>query len=257
MARFVHIAGSLLLAAAMLPAIPTADAAAAPAQRINVDGTVYSTATTNDNGSLHVPAAFFRKLGASVQWNAETESVVLKKAGRALTLSAKDKGVFHRPEGTYIPLRHAAQSLGMSIHFDAGTSTAIIRSRTLSDEELYWLHQITEAEAGGEPYEGKVAVAATILNRQDSPDWPNTIKDVIFQIVEVNGVNYYQFSPVLDRRIYEVKATRETKEAVEDALNGKDPTGGATVFYNPEKTDNQWVRERPVSKTIGNHIFSF
>lgn len=80
---------------------------------------------------------------------------------------------------------------------------------------------------------------------------------MIFQVVEVNGTEYYQFSPVADGRIYEVEPTEETYRAVQDALNGMDPTNGAAVFYNPDKTSNRWVQERPVSTTIGGHIFSF
>ncbi|HHX87085.1 MAG TPA: spore cortex-lytic enzyme, partial [Firmicutes bacterium] len=30
---------------------------------------------------------------------------------------------------------------------------------------------------------------------------------------------------------------------------------GATGFYNPAKTTNQWVRSQPVTTVIGNHIF--
>ena len=107
-----------------------------------------------------------------------------------------------------------------------------------------------QAEAGGEPYQGQVAVAATILNRLDSPRFPNTITEVIYQVV--NG--YYQYSPVLDGRINQ-PAADSARRAVRDAVNGADPSLGATGFYNPRKTSNQWVRQQPVTVTIGNHVF--
>jgi N-acetylmuramoyl-L-alanine amidase len=122
--------------------------------------------------------------------------------------------------------------------------------RTFSASELDLLARLVQAEAGGEPYQGQVAVAATILNRLDSPRFPNTITEVIYQVV--NG--YYQYSPVLDGRINQ-PAADSARRAVRDAVNGADPSLGATGFYNPRKTSNQWVRQQPVTVTIGNHVF--
>lgn len=47
--------------------------------------------------------------------------------------------------------------------------------------ELELLAQLVEAEAGNQPFEGKCLVADVILNRVESPDFPNTISEVIFQ----------------------------------------------------------------------------
>jgi N-acetylmuramoyl-L-alanine amidase len=70
----------------------------------------------------------------------------------------------------------------------------------------------------------------------------------------VTDGRYYQYSPVLDGRI-NLPADRTSFQAVYDALAGWDPSGGATGFYNPRKTSNQWVRSRPVTTTIGRHVF--
>ncbi|HZK24355.1 MAG TPA: LysM peptidoglycan-binding domain-containing protein [Oscillospiraceae bacterium] len=122
--------------------------------------------------------------------------------------------------------------------------------RTFSASELDLLARLVQAEAGGESYQGQVAVAATILNRLGSPRFPNTISGVIYQVV--NG--YYQYSPVLDGRISQ-PAADSARRAATEAINGADPTSGATGFYNPRKTTNQWVRQQPVTVTIGNHVF--
>ncbi len=63
---------------------------------------------------------------------------------------------------------------------------------------MYWLARIIEAEAGGEPYKGKVAVGNVILNRVKSKDFPNTIYNVIFEYFG----NIPQFSPVQEGTIY-------------------------------------------------------
>lgn len=121
---------------------------------------------------------------------------------------------------------------------------------SFSEEELDLLARLVQAEAGGESFEGQVAVAATVLNRLRSDLYPNTLFEVIYQVV--NGC--YQYSPVQDGRI-NLPAGESAIRAVQEAIRGVDPTGGATGFYNPSKTANAWVRTRPVLAVIGGHVF--
>ncbi|MBS4021983.1 MAG: LysM peptidoglycan-binding domain-containing protein [Dethiobacter sp.] len=122
--------------------------------------------------------------------------------------------------------------------------------RTFSASELELFARLVHSEAAGEPYLGQVAVAASVLNRVDSSRYPNTLSGVINQVV--NG--FYQYSPVLDGRI-NIPASESARRAVSDAINGSDPSLGATGFYNPRKTSNQWVRQQPVTTVIANHVF--
>ncbi len=124
-------------------------------------------------------------------------------------------------------------------------------SVSLSNNEVELLARLVTAEAGGEPYEGQVAVAATILNRMRSPNYPNTVTSIIYQVVDGR---YYQFSPVLDGRINN-PASSTAYRAVQDAVGGWDPSYGAIGFYNPGKTSNRWVSSQPVTTVIGNHVF--
>jgi N-acetylmuramoyl-L-alanine amidase len=119
---------------------------------------------------------------------------------------------------------------------------------SLADFDLF--ARLVYSEAAGEPYIGQVAVAASVLNRVRSPRYPNTVREVILQVY--NG--FVQYSPVLDGRI-NLPANESARQAVRDALRGADPSQGATGFYNPAKTDNQWVRRQPVTVVIGNHVF--
>lgn len=116
--------------------------------------------------------------------------------------------------------------------------------------EMDLFARIVHAEAEGESHEGQVAVAASILNRIRSNLYPNTMAGVVYQVV----MGRYQYSPVLDGRINR-PAGESAKKAIQDALNGWDPSGGATGFYNPAKTANQWVRSRPVTRAVGSHVF--
>lgn len=119
-----------------------------------------------------------------------------------------------------------------------------------SQQEIDLFARLVNSEAGGEPYAGQVAVAASILNRVASSRYPNTISGVIYQVVDGN----YQYSPVLDGRI-NLPANTSAYQAVYDALGGWDPSGSALGFYNPAKTSNQWVRQQQVTTAIGNHVF--
>lgn len=119
-----------------------------------------------------------------------------------------------------------------------------------SQQDIDLLARLVHAEAAGEPYVGQVAVAATVLNRIKSPVYPNTVRDVVYQV----AYGYYQYSPVLDGRI-NLPANNTAYQAVYDALSGWDPSYGALGFYNPSKTGNQWVRQQMVTTVIGNHVF--
>jgi N-acetylmuramoyl-L-alanine amidase len=101
-------------------------------------------------------------------------------------------------------------------------------------------------EARGEPYIGQVAVAAVILNRVQSPSFPNTVSGVIFEP--------RAFTAVADGQIY-LTPNESAKKAVVDAMNGWDPTGEAIYYFNPETATSKWIWGRPVIKTIGKHRF--
>ncbi|AQX55064.1 cell wall hydrolase [Priestia flexa] len=114
-----------------------------------------------------------------------------------------------------------------------------------TDKDL--LARIIHAEAKGEPYAGKVAVATVILNRVDDDAFPNSIREVIYQ----KG----QFEPVSNGEINK-PADAEAKKAVNEALALHGGGSGSLFFFNPSKTDNQWLRQKEVTTTIGDHVFA-
>jgi N-acetylmuramoyl-L-alanine amidase len=118
----------------------------------------------------------------------------------------------------------------------------------VTSEELDLLARVVHAEAGSEPFEGKVAVAAVILNRVRSSRFPNSVWEVLHQ----PG----QFTPV-EQGTLSSKSDASSMDAVRRALAGEDPTGGALFFYNPYKTaaPDYWATKQ-VIKRIGNHNFT-
>ncbi|WAA13874.1 cell wall hydrolase [Fervidibacillus halotolerans] len=130
-----------------------------------------------------------------------------------------------------------------------GQQLTIPTAITTSDKDL--LARLVYAEAKGEPYAGKVAVALVVLNRVDHPQFPNTIQDVIYSM---DG-GYYAFTPVANGQI-NIPADSEAKRAVEEALAFRGQGSGSLYFYNPAKTTSKWILSRPVTITIGNHVFA-
>lgn len=122
---------------------------------------------------------------------------------------------------------------------------------SISDEEKDLFARLVNAEAKGESKEGKVAVATVVLNRVDSPQFPNTITEVIYEVVG----DAYAFSPVQNGEINK-PATKESMEAVDEALRSKDRLNHAVYFYNQEIATDDWIRSREIVKTIGNHVFA-
>jgi len=120
-------------------------------------------------------------------------------------------------------------------------------------EDRMLLAKLIHAEAEGEPYEGKVAVGAVVVNRVKSPNFPNTIKGVVYQVDELG---FYQFSPVEEGRLDYITPNKDSLNAADDALAGTDPTGGALYFFNPAKISNTWLLSKSIIYKIGNHVFT-
>ncbi|MCM3003089.1 cell wall hydrolase [Priestia koreensis] len=117
-----------------------------------------------------------------------------------------------------------------------------------NNEEKELLARLVEAEAKGEPHAGKVAVATVVLNRVDSPDFPNSISEVINQ----PGA----FSPVSNGAINQ-PASDDSKRAVDEAFANRGATqNGALFFYNPQTAQDEWIKSRQVTAVIGNHVFA-
>lgn len=120
------------------------------------------------------------------------------------------------------------------------------KAHGLSANDLKIMANAVYGESRGEPYVGQVAVAAVILNRVDSSSFPNTPSGVVFEP--------RAFTAVADGQIW-LTPNESAEKAVKDALNGMDPTGGCTYYFNPETATSAWIWGRPQVKKIGKHIF--
>lgn len=135
-----------------------------------------------------------------------------------------------------------AKALGISTTSSSAGPNAGVNQK--SDE--YLLARAVHGEARGEPYVGKVAVAAVVLNRTRSPQFPNTISGVIYQPLA--------FTAVADGQI-NLTPNKDSLKAARDALNGWDPTYGTLYYWNPVTATSKWIWSRKVTLKIGKHWF--
>lgn len=112
------------------------------------------------------------------------------------------------------------------------------QSAIMSDADYETLLAIVEAEAGGEDLEGRIMVANVILNRVGNNGFPDTVHDVVWEVV--NGMP--QFSPTSDGRISTVTVSETTRQAVHKAIEGTDYSRGALFFVAKDQANQENVR---------------
>ena len=126
----------------------------------------------------------------------------------------------------------------------AQSSWRDISEITFAEGDRYLLANLIYCEAGGESYEGQVAVGAVVMNRVLSSVYPNTVTGVIYQ----SG----QFSPVASGRLAlalaENRATAKCYEAADAAMSGTTNVGNCVYFRTPIEGITPKYR-------IGGHIF--
>ena len=126
----------------------------------------------------------------------------------------------------------------------AQSSWRDISEVSFAEGDRYLLANLIYCEAGGEPYEGQVAVGSVVMNRVLSSVYPNTVTGVIYQS--------RQFSPVASGRLAlalaENRATARCYEAADAVMGGTTNVGNCVYFRTPVDGINPKYR-------IGGHIF--
>jgi len=132
----------------------------------------------------------------------------------------------------------------------------------MSDLEI--LARTIEAEARGEPFEGKIAVGAVIANRAASGSYGNNIKGVILRKGQFSPWNKYtgHAGGRQGKDMMKFRASKDSYKAANAILTGmyEDPTNGSTHYVNERVAEGQsWIQTMKNRKrgtvTIGNHLF--
>lgn len=99
--------------------------------------------------------------------------------------------------------------------------------------EVKLLAALIQCEAGGECYEGQLAVGAVVMNRVADPRFPETIAEVIYQPGQFTPVKHGKVDRVLaSGNIYE-----SCLEAAREAVSGVSNVGTATRFRRGTRAD--------------------
>ena len=108
-------------------------------------------------------------------------------------------------------------------------------------DDVTLLANLIYCEAGGEPYEGQVAVGAVVVNRLNA-GYASSISGVIYQP--------YQFGPASSGRLASAiasgSATASCIQAAQEALSGVSPVGNCKNFHR---------NRGDAGIVIGNHVF--
>lgn len=99
-------------------------------------------------------------------------------------------------------------------------------------EDAYLLGKIAMAEAEGEDIEGKALVIQTVLNRVSSSEFPNSIKEVIYQ--------ENQFTPIIDGRFDRVEPNDDCWEAFFMVVNADYDISQESLYFESCKNSDNW-----------------
>ena len=241
---------------------------------VTVGGVVIAQKSISMNGKDYIPSRQVAEaLGLNYKYTSSTKSVEITGKGLTMTFSngcyvsyANGRALFSTTPSIimndgrmYVPAEILAEAFGLKLSADKSSvkltgeySPILHADKFYRADEVFWLARIIEAEAGGEPLLGKIAVGNVVLNRVRSAYYPNTIYGVIFD--RKYGV---QFSPILDGSIYNDPSYNSIL-AAKICLDGSDVSDGTFFFLRPEISSSSWIpNNRKYAFSIGKHDFYY
>lgn len=113
-----------------------------------------------------------------------------------------------------------------------------------AEGDRYLLANLIYCEAGGEPYEGQVAVGAVVINRMLSNQFPSTLVGVVYQRGQFSPAESGRLEIALSRN----QATANCYKAADEAMSGVTNVENCLFFRRP-------VPGVKARFTIAHHIF--
>lgn len=206
---------------------------------------------------------------AAVNWNAESQ--VLTVTTSKLSLTAKVGQLYLEANGRYlylpegvqmvngkvvVPLWAVTEAFGAKLGWESSTgivtvtrgSGAIQSGDSYYDQnDLFWLARIIYAESGNQPLEGQMAVGIVVMNRVESPIYPNTVEGVLAQ--------KNQFSTYQSGRLANRTPNASSVIAAKLVLDGGVVSEVKDALYF-DSSSNSWAsRNKECVAVIGNHKF--
>lgn len=206
------------------------------------------TDTKGTNIQEALPAHEESEAAQEVYGNKESEhEKILAEADKVI---ADAEELLNQHDGMEAQKTEKTSDKALKEHIILAARGGYIRNKTdvkvpiynLSDVEFKLMAKVVEAEAGGEPYEGQVAVANVIFNRVKA-GWAATVTEVINQ----KG----QFTK--RRKEPSISVT----EAINEALYGRNAVPEGTLFFQNLNTSTSFriPNTKQYVTKIGRHTF--
>ncbi|MCR4584981.1 MAG: cell wall hydrolase [Lachnospiraceae bacterium] len=174
------------------------------------------------NGLIDQTADNIAKTAETIEDTEEEKSAYEKEVQEAADAAAAANAEYEKIKAKY------EEELRLS-RLAAQAAWRDISEVTFEEGDKMLLANLIYCEAGGEPYEGQMAVGAVVINRVLSSVYPDTVTGVIYQ----RG----QFSPVGDGHLALAlasnKATASCYQAAEAAMSGRTNVGNCVYFRTP------------------------
>lgn len=152
-----------------------------------------------------------------------------------------------KPATTQKPVTQAPTTTQKPI-VELGAIPTTVAPMEYTEEEYQLLARIIYCEAGGEEIDGMLAVGTVVLNRVQSPLFPNNIHDVIFQ----KG----QFTPAGSGKVNRVTPNKESYEAARRVLEGERSDLRILYFRLSKYASEPWMNgKRTLIFTIDKQSF--
>lgn len=269
---------ALLLALCLLcPGLAAAaDDGVAQSVPVYIDGLLSARAYVSGQAVFLPPEAVCAAARLSMSWSEDNGTLTLSVPGAVLT-GHKDDGYFeadgryiYAPDGwlvkgdvLYLPSDAVERLFGVKINVSEKRDRLELSTDKLAvisgganyyelnydAELLYWLPQIINAEAKFEPLAGQIGVGNVVMNRLRSPDFPDTIFEVIYDTEHT-----VQFEPISTGGIFQ-EPTEQATIAAYLCLEGYSTVGGSLYFVNPEFGSGWFDSSLELVETIGHHNF--
>lgn len=269
---------ALLLALCLLcPGLAAAaDGGDAQSMPVYIDGLLSARAYLSGETVFLPPEAVCAAAGLSMSCSESDGTLTLSVPGAVLT-GLKGSGYFeadgryiYAPDGwlvngdvLYLPSDAIERLFGVEISVSAKRDRLELSTDKLTvisggadyyelnydAELLYWLPQIINAEAKFEPLAGQIGVGNVVMNRLSSPDFPDTIFEVIYDTEHT-----IQFEPISTGGIFQ-EPTEQATIAAYLCLEGYSTVDDCLYFVNPEFGSGWFDSSLELVDTIGHHNF--
>lgn len=220
------------------------------------------------DGTTYIPLrAFSDAIGGIIEWDEKEMAATMTKDEHTFVFyPQKNDCLIDGTESshssmiyknlTFIPVRAVSEVLNYDVLWNDFYLTVQItapgvevsedrKDQSYTYEDILYLGKITQIESGSQHFKVKLGVAGTVMNRVKSSQFPNSVKDVIFDTKY--GV---QFPPAHTDKI-NTNPSKETVIAAKCVLGGVNIVGNSLYFIDAKYAPSSWAHNnRPHYATI-------